>query len=111
MQEGSEAHPMRIFKLDAELGNRVLAGRLCQLINGQPQSLYDLIGDEHGTQRISLVWPHRDAENTCQVQKGNVRVGLEQLAVALAAQRLQDNILQNVLPGHLRKNGKILETS
>ena len=100
---------MRIFKLDTKLGNRVPAGRLCQLINGQPQSLYDLIGDEHGVQGIPLVRPHRDAENTCQVQKGNVRVGLEQLAVALAAQCLQDDALQDVLTGHLRQDGEVLK--
>ena len=38
-----------------------------------------------------------------------MRVSLEQLAVALAAQHLQDNVLQDFLTGHLRQDGEIFK--
>ena len=102
-------HLLDADELDAKFADGVLPGCFCKLIYGQSQLLHELIGDEHGVQGIPLVRPHRDAENTCQVQKGNVRVGLEQLAVALAAQCLQDDALQDVLTGHLRQDGEVLK--
>ena len=97
------------MKFNTKLSDGIPSGCLCQLIYGQFQLLRDLIRNEGGGQRISLKGSHRDTKNTSQIQEGDVRVGLEQLAVAFAAQHLQDNVLQDILTAHFRQDWECLE--